>query len=220
MPPKIESYSSDKEVWLAKAVALVEAVGNLPENVKIAEVAVNYRDYAHIYGPSIWGILQRSLARAELAAPASSAGAFLPVGSAMDAMTAIGKVLKEARSNVLIVDPYMDHIILTDFAPMISEGIKIELLSDTAHLQATLAPAVIRWASKYGLTRPIEARKTGPRALHDRLIVVDGSKVWRVSQSFKDLAGRSPAMIALVPADVAALKIPAYADIWTAATSL
>ncbi|WP_352710980.1 hypothetical protein [Mesorhizobium opportunistum] len=40
----------------------------------------------------------------------------------MDAMSAIGKVLKEARSRLLIVDPYLDETILTDFAPMGAEA--------------------------------------------------------------------------------------------------
>lgn len=34
----------------------------------------------------------------------------------MDTMSANGKVLKEARSRLLIVDPYLDETILTDFA--------------------------------------------------------------------------------------------------------
>jgi hypothetical protein len=56
--------------------------------------------------------------------------------------------------------------------------------------------------------------------LHDRLIIVDDAKAWNVSQSFKNLAGRSPAFITVAPAEVTTLKISAYADLWAAATPL
>lgn len=220
MPASMNAYSPEKQVWISKAVALVEAVGDLVDMGRIKEVAEWYPTHPAIYGPSVWGILQRALARAELAAPAATAGAFLPVGSAMDAMTAIGKVFKEARLRLLIVDPYLDETILTDFAPMVGEGVKIDLLSDAASVKATLAPAVRRWTVQYGIKRPIEARTTGARLLHDRLIVVDDTKVWNVSQSFKDLAARSPASITVAPAEVATLKIPAYADMWAAGAPL
>ncbi|OWK19394.1 hypothetical protein AJ88_45775 [Mesorhizobium amorphae CCBAU 01583] len=138
----------------------------------------------------------------------------------MDAMSAIAKVLKEASSRLLIVDPYLDHTFLTDFAAMAPEGVKIDLLADTfgPRTIATLTPAVQRWAMQHGASRPIEARATAPRLLHDRLIVVDDAKVWTVSQSFKDLAARSPASITVSPPDVAALKISAYGDMWAAAS--
>ena len=32
-------------------------------------------------------------------------------------------------------------------------------------------------------------------ALHDRLILADNSLVWTISQSLKDFAGRSPALV-------------------------
>lgn len=222
MPARMDAYSPEKQVWISKAVALVEAVGGMVDIGRVREVAEWYPTHPAIYGPSVWGILQRALARAELAAPASSSGSFLPVGSHMDAMTAIGKVLKEAQSRLLVVDPYLDHTILTDFAVMALEGIKIDLLADTFAPKtiATLAPAVQRWVAQHGPTRPIEARATAPRLLHDRLIIVDDARVWNVSQSFKDLAGRSPASITVAPAEVATLKIAAYSDMWAAAAPL
>ncbi|MGX9576286.1 phosphatidylserine/phosphatidylglycerophosphate/cardiolipin synthase family protein [Mesorhizobium sp. f-mel] len=220
MPARIELHSAEKEIWVSQAVALVEAVGNIKDTLAIRDAAEWYSAHPNIYANSFWLILQRALARAELAAPASSSGSFLPVGSAMDAMTAIGKVLKEARAKLLVVDPYLDETILTDFAPMSMEGVKLELLCDGATVKANLAPAVKRWTAQYAAKRPIEARSAGPRLLHDRLIVVDDTKGWTVSQSFKDLAARSPASITVTPPEVAKLKISAYADLWAGAIPL
>lgn len=220
MPVDLERYTPENEIWISKAVALIKAAGDPRDTAEVKAAATNYRGTPSYYGKTFWGIMQRALASAELAAPASSAGAFLPVGSQMDAMSAISKIFKEAQAKVLVVDPYMDEVILTDFAAMIPEGVQLNLLSDSASVKGTVAPAVRRWTSQYAAKRPIEARTTPPRALHDRLIIVDDNKVWSVSQSFKDLAARSPASIALVPTDVAMLKVPAYADIWTTATPL
>lgn len=222
MPAGMEVYSPEKAIWASQAVALVEAVGDMMDMAAVRDASEWYRKHPDIYGNTFWLLLQRALARAELAAPASSSGSFLPVGSAMDAMSAIGKVLKEAQSRLLVVDPYLDHTILTDFAAMAAEGVKIDLLADAFAPKtiATLAPAVQRWATQYGAKRPIEARATAPRLLHDRLIIVDDAKVWNVSQSFKDLAGRSPASITVAPAEVTTLKISAFADLWAAGTPL
>mgnify|MGYP001290746529 CR=1 FL=1 len=52
------------------------------------------------------------------------------------------------------------------------------------------------------------------RTLHDRLIAVDDSIVWVLTQSLNAFATRSPASIVRVDDQTAALKIAAYADVW------
>jgi len=67
----------------------------------------------------------------------------------------------------------------------------------------------------------LKARLTPPGALHDRLVVVDGKAVHTVSQSLKDIATRSPAIILRVyDHEIAALKIAAYEDFWDRATPI
>jgi hypothetical protein len=56
--------------------------------------------------------------------------------------------------------------------------------------------------------------------LHDRLIIVDWSQVWTLTQSLKDFAARSPASVIRVDGDLARLKIDAYEQLWTAAQPL
>ena len=73
-------------------------------------------------------IVQRALAKAELKAPATVQGSFIPAGNALDAMAAIGKILGGATQDVLIVDPYMDEKVLTNFAPLAPEHVAIRLL--------------------------------------------------------------------------------------------
>jgi hypothetical protein len=49
--------------------------------------------------------------------------------------------------------------------------------------------------------------------LHDRVILIDGTAAWTLTQSIKDFAKRSPAEIVRAE-DTASLKIAAYEDIW------
>ena len=72
-------------------------------------------------------------------------------------MASVGKVLSKAKADVLILDPYMDEKTLTDFAPLAPERVQIRLLADKKYHKPTLAPAVSRWQSQFGASRPLNA---------------------------------------------------------------
>jgi hypothetical protein len=165
-------------------------------------------------------IVRRALAKAELKAPATAQGSFIPAGNVFDAMAAIGKILGGATRDVLIVDPYMDERALTDFAPLVPEHVAIRLLSDLDSVKPTLRPAAARWAAQYGTSRPLAAKLAPARTLHDRLIAIDGATVWVLTQSLNAFATRSPASIVRVDDETANLKIAAYQAMWGHATPL
>jgi hypothetical protein len=182
--------------WLGRAYALVEAIGDEYDAGSFKAESSNLKSEIsrHNAAFEIEIIIHRALARAELAAPASAQGAFIPIGHSFDAFAAVGKVFGGAIKNLLIVDPYMDEKMLTDFAPLAAEGISIHLLADQHNPKPSLPPAVRRWQNQHGAKRPLEARLTPPRSLHDRLIVVDGTATWVLTQSFNAIAEghRSP----------------------------
>ena len=64
--------------------------------------------------------------KAERKAPLSSKGAFIPVGSAHDALIAISPVLNKAVKDILIIDPYLSQVVLNDFALSINEGVTLQ----------------------------------------------------------------------------------------------
>ncbi len=208
--------------WLGRAAVLVEHSGDR------ADFAMFKLDTMSLKGMlreqnahSIMAILHRALARAELNAPTSAQGAFIPVGAAFDMFQAVGKVLSTAKADVLIVDAYMDAKVLTDFAPLAAEKVNIRLLTDRFYTKtAALQPAAARWVQQFGAARPLEVRFTADRQLHDRLIVTDRAGVWSLTQSLKDFAGRSPASVLRVDGDMATMKRDAYERLWTAATPL
>ncbi|MDB6013136.1 MAG: hypothetical protein JWL65_5386 [Gammaproteobacteria bacterium] len=202
--------------WLGRAVNLVRAAGSSMDIVTITVAADGLNTL--IRGSNahkILTVLYRTLAYAESIAPTSARGGFVGVGAALDALQVVGKVLAEAMKDVLIVDAYMDSKVVTDFAPIAAEGIAIRLLSDGASTKAeTLKPAISRWQQQFP-KRLLEARLSPPRALHDRLVILDQSRVWSLTQSLKDFANRSPALVQKVDPDVAQRKVEFYEELWS-----
>jgi hypothetical protein len=164
-------------------------------------------------------IVYRALAKAELKAPAPMQGAFIAARNTFDAFAIVRKVLSAATADVLIVDRYMDEVTLIDFTLLAPDGIPIRLLADGQGRRATLKPAVRRWQTTYQ-TRPLEARLSPPRTLHDRLILVDRNVVRGLSQSFNAFASRAHASISRFDGDTAAIKRGAYESLWQKATPL
>src|ERR1044071_2583035 len=127
-----------------------------------------------------------ALALAELKAPPSAQGAFIPARNSFDAFAAINKILQSATSDVLVVDPYLDETILTEFGGSIPDGVSLRLLSDQATVKPSLAPAARAWAGQHAVTHPLEARLSHPKELHDRLLIIDKATAYSLTQSFKD----------------------------------
>lgn len=207
--------------WLGQLTAVIKAMRLTHEEVDIRFTSGLLTSSKGLSGgDEIRAILHRAIAAAELAAPASDRGAFIAVGNQLDAYAAISKPLASAQEAVLIVDPYMDGQALLDFVPSATEGVMVQLLADEAWLKPSLLPAVQKWEAQFGAARPIEARLAPPRTLHDRLIVVDGSEVWSLTQSLKDFANRSPGTVMKVDPETAAMKAGAYAKFWSEASPL
>ena len=215
--------SKDTQLWLARAYATTAEVNSaIAVELKVAtDLLLSTKGYEHIRGRQLLPqILYRAFAVAESRAPSGVQGAFIPAGNAFDTINAFSKVLGAAQHGVFAIDPYMDEKVLTDFAPLVGENVSLRLLADQASHKPSLRPAAVRWTTQYGSQRPLEAKVTAPRLLHDRLVILDGKDVWILTQSFKDFATRSPASIAKLDSDTAALKVAAYEQIWTQASHL
>jgi hypothetical protein len=214
--PTTADLSPDVMRWLGQATALVKQTGDIPVLAEMsAAISMLHFPNRKEYFQKILVALYKALASAELHAPQSAQGAFIPVGNAFDAFAALSRILGAAESDVFLVDPYMDESALTEFAGSVPESVPLRLLTDQATVKPSLAPAVLRWQTQYS-NRPLEARLAPPKTLHDRAIFIDGAQAWTVTQSFKDLAKRSPAEIVRAD-DTAALKIAAYEAIWATA---
>lgn len=166
------------------------------------------------YVTTIKAALYRAIAKTELLLPASSRGAFIPAGNAFDAIAASSRILAEAKKGVLFVDPYLGPKTLESFAIQANEGVVIGLLGAKGRARPGLEVVARAWVAQYGEKRPLTLRYASKTLLHDRLILIDNQFVWDVSQSFEDLAARSPATLSRSPTEPAVLKIEAYREIY------
>jgi hypothetical protein len=212
--------SGDTLRWLGRAQVLVEHAEGVGAKIEFQTHRNTLEQNRHIAAERIAGLLYRALAAVETMMPAPFEGAFIPAGNTFDAMTAVTKIFARAKAELLIVDPYLDEKILTEFAPLAPAGVKLKLLCDEAGYKQTLTLALSKWVQQYGVMRPIEARAARARTLHDRLVAVDGTLVWTVGQC-NALATRAPTSFVQSDTATAELKIRAYGeDIWSAAKSL
>lgn len=214
--------SPESQLWIGRVGALVTALGELSDIVKFNVSSANLGSPIHeANAQAIRSIFYRSLARAELAAPAAMRGQFIAAGDTLSAFAAVSKVLATARRDLLIIDAYADQAVITDFAVTAPEGVHIRLLgADKEARKAVLMPAVQRWEKQFGASRPLSVRVAPAASLHDRLIMVDGTEAWSLGQSFNGMAQRSHTSILKADADLAKQKIAAYTAIWDGATPL
>lgn len=86
---------------------------------------------------------------------------------------------------MLIVDPYLDEVVLTDFAMSAGPRVNLRLMADEATVKPSLTPAVQHWSGQHGATRPLAARLAPTRTSHDRAIFVGSKTAWTPTQSLK-----------------------------------
>jgi hypothetical protein len=111
-------YSTSTHQWLGRVEALIDASGDKADLLEFQAATSQLKDMVKQWwaAQDVTRIIHRALAKAELKAPAAIQGSFIPAGNSFDAMAAIGKVLNQANQEVLIIDPYLDGKVLTDFA--------------------------------------------------------------------------------------------------------
>lgn len=203
-------------MWLGEVDATIDRLGSISHraDLKIAtNMLINTRGSSK-YATQIKMIIYRCLGEAQRYAPKTAQSAFIATGSDFDAFVAIQKVIQHADKMIMMIDPYMDQSAIATFCVLANETVSISLLSDTAGLRPALKPAAEKWISQYGDKRPLKVRAAPERSLHDRIIIVDASEAWILTQSLKDFAARSPATIQKVDPQLAQMKFEAYSEIW------
>lgn len=203
--------------WIARACALVRAAD--PAGLDVVKIDAAAERLVRTLNPKdasrqILLIMHRVHATLEVALPAEARGAFVSAGDQFDGYSAIAKLLGEAKSRAMIIDPYLDASAIIDFAGLLGEGVGLQLLTDRASYKPAAVPAAEKWISQHGSARPLELRAAASRTLHDRLILIDETTAWILTQSLKDFAKRSHATIQRADEEMATMKFSAYRALW------
>jgi hypothetical protein len=208
------------EQWAKRAVALIEHTGGLSDSIQL-KVAIQHlhSDLRARNVQVILSILRRALAEAELDVPPESRGAFLVADNAFDAFAAVRKVLRTAKTDVLLVDPHADARALTDCAVLAPESVTVRLLADKSDYNTSLASAAHYWVQHFG-RRPLSVRLAVAGTVEDTLIAIDRATVWALGHAFNKLAKCTHMSLVRLPPDAAAHMIAVYAAIWDTADPL
>lgn len=217
--------TSDTYQWLGRAVALIEATQDSSDAIQMRILSdgleTGSEEYRKHCEKKIASIVHRALARAELNAPASAQGAFIAAGDTFTAFAAVAQVLARAKTDILIVDAYADHVIMTDFAIAAPVGVSLRILgANKESRKLALKAAGDRWIAQYGPDRPLGLRVAPAAHLHDRLILIDRVEAWFAGQSFNGMAQRSHTSIERSDDELAAMKVQAYEALWRSAELL
>lgn len=209
----------EDERWLGQTNAVLQASGCL-------DALIDFKTARSSIGGILFNRsklttpLQDAYAALELTLPVGSQGAFIPPGEAFNGYAALVRIVKSANDNLLIVDPYTDATLFTEIAPSIPEGVSLRCLTSKQSFKELVA-ASDKWINTgEHEKRPVTVRIAPPKTLHDRVIIIDGSAVWSISQSFKDIAARSAASITQDRTDLARQKIEFWEASWNSGEAL
>jgi hypothetical protein len=175
-------------------------IGGMPE----AQIQRNYQLRIELYEAA----LNSSIKELEFMLPEQELqGAYQP-GDEYAFYKDLKSILATARTDVLIVDNYLDTGIFEIYVETIELGIKVRILTDQPRGNLVLI------AQKYSSRGSFELK--GSKEVHDRVVFVD-ERCWVVGQSIKDAARTKPTYI--IEFDAQRMQ-PIYEDIWMRATTL
>ncbi len=215
--PDLEIYSPvsrEHLVWLGQAHALVQRWNSTEafffKNASefLAMQATRSSNIA-----TIFGTLHRAIADLELKFPTDAQVNF-GAGDVYDFFKALNKLIGSAEKCLFIVDPYLDHTVFDHYLTSRKPEVTVRLL--LSKNSENIIPAAEKYVSQFGDV--LQVRKS--KALHDRVIFIDGYSCWLIGQSVKDAAKAKPTYLVELPPDVAPEKLKNYEEIWSQANVL
>ena len=206
--------SKDHMIWLGQAHALVSRWNTL-EAISLKGAAdflpidlMRDNNVAKIYG-----IIQRAIADLELTVPDATSSVF-KAGEVYDVFRALNKVIGSAEKSIFIIDPYLDDTIFNHYLIARKPDVSVRLLLSKNADQ--LKPAAEKYITQFG--KVLEVKKT--RAVHDRVIFIDGYVCWVLGQSLSHAAQAKPTYLAPLSPDVIPAKLEEYDRIWAGANEI
>src|SRR5258705_2124419 len=152
--PSGSPLTDDDHLWLGRVDALLLETGDVSDSIDWRGAVLYLGGASHTVGlKGLKKVLYRVLGRAELKAPPGIRGAFIPAGNSFDTFAALSKVLQTAGQDILIIDPYLDETILTDFGGAIPARELLQRLPDHVPHQPTLEPTATAWSQPRGPAR-------------------------------------------------------------------
>jgi hypothetical protein len=128
------------------------------------------------------------------------------------------RYIHRAQRAVLMVDPYLDEVIIDDYLVGLGDGVALRLLTSekNPNTLARLLAALRTASTPHRLT--VEVRVED--AIHDRLVFVDAlDECLAMGSSIRTAGKSSPTYLTMLDFDIAALKRRVYERLWDRATA-
>jgi hypothetical protein len=132
-------------------------------------------------------------------------------GQVFDYFDGIRKLIAEAGTDLLIVDPYMDADFVSRYLQDVRDGVALRLLG--RERLSSLLPAIQALVQQNKSSIVV---RTSPN-LHDRYIFVDGKACYQSGASFKDGAKNAPTTITQITDAFSAVR-DIYEEMWANGT--
>ena len=136
---------------------------------------------------------------------------FVSKGEVFTAFRALQQILQQARSEVIIIDPYVDVQVLDHIAAL-DPVIKVQLI--TEHIKGMFRAAYAKLMQQRG---NLEVRTAAH--FHDRFVILDGSACYQLGSSINHLESKA-IVIDRKGANVRDKILAEFAQIWASATPI
>ena len=133
----------------------------------------------------------------------------VPAGRVFEYFDELRKLIETARTDLLLVDPYLDADFVSRYLPFVAAGTKVRMIA--RERLSTLQPAVEAFSAQSGLS--VELRTAG--GFHDRYLFVDGQACYQSGASFKDGAKKAPTVLVQITDAFASVQAT-YEQLWAA----
>jgi hypothetical protein len=124
---------------------------------------------------------------------------FFPPNSEYDAYVMIRDVLDTARSDILIIDPYLGSSLLLTLRGLSPRALSVNSLTSDRNLRADFRTELEAFRQQMSHVRTEVRTAT---SFHDRFLVIDGNDFYHVGASIED-AGKRAFMIRIIAPRVA-----------------
>lgn len=207
-------YSNEQYSWLGQANALMhewDEIKSIPFKSAVNGMLHNLNRSGN-FGVVV-AFIHDVIARVENSLPQEADQVFGP-GAAYDFFRALNDLVSTAKTQLWVVDPYLDAEVFDGYMQALNPGISARLL--TAKYLNNVRVAAEKYQAQFGSA--IEIRSSND--IHDRVIFVDHDQCWVLGASIKDAALKKPTYLAPVSTDVAIEKRKLYEAIWAAGTPI
>lgn len=137
----------------------------------------------------------------------------IPAGRVFEYFDELRKLIETARSDLFLVDPYLDAEFVGRYMPFVPTGTQVRMLARACI--STLKPAVASFVAQSGLA--IEVRTIG--GFHDRYLLVDKQACYQSGASFKDGAKKTPTVVVQIT-DAFSNVQATYEQLWASAAQV